>query len=205
MTRKVILEDNDGEELIPYTNLATSSEAGRIRPDNSTIAVDANGVISVNGVTGAEIGYLSGVTSAIQTQINNCVHKTGNETVAGVKTFTGNNRITVLQNSTVTYNTAPSSDTFTDISFRDKNGYEMGVLEHVRFANNNTAIRLIVKGADGNWSTSLLVGRKPDGTVYTSTQTPTAGDNSTNIATTAWVTSTLNTTLNEIAALIDEV
>lgn len=70
MTRKVILEDNDGEELIPYTNLATSSEAGRIRPDNSTIAVDANGVISVNGVTGAEIGYLSGVTSAIQTQIN---------------------------------------------------------------------------------------------------------------------------------------
>lgn len=70
MTRKVILEDNDGEELIPYTNLATSSEAGRIRPDNSTVAVDANGVISVNGVTGGEIGYLSGVTSAIQTQLN---------------------------------------------------------------------------------------------------------------------------------------
>lgn len=70
MTRKVILEDNDGEELIPYTNLATSSEAGRIRPDNSTLTVNANGVISVNGVTGGEISYLSGVTSGIQTQIN---------------------------------------------------------------------------------------------------------------------------------------
>lgn len=70
MTRKVILEDNDGEELIPYTNLATSSEAGRIRPDNSTLTVNANGILSVNGATGAEIGYLSGVTSAIQTQIN---------------------------------------------------------------------------------------------------------------------------------------
>lgn len=70
MTRKVILEDNDGEELIPYTNLATSSEAGRIRPDNSTLTVNANGILSVNGVTGAEIGYLSGVTSGIQTQLN---------------------------------------------------------------------------------------------------------------------------------------
>lgn len=187
MTKNVILEDADGEELIPYTNLATSSIAGRVRPDNSTVAVDANGVISVNGVTGGEIGYLSGVTSAIQTQINNCVHLSGSETITGVKTFEGSNRITALQNSTVTYNTAPSSDTFTDISFRDKNGYEMGVLEHVRFANNNTAIRLVAKGADGEWSTSLTVGRRADGTVYTSAPTPSVNDNSSKIATTEHV------------------
>lgn len=87
MTKNVILEDADGEELIPYTNLATSSIAGRVRPDNSTIAVDTNGVISVNGVTGGEIGYLSGVTSAIQTQINNCVHLSGSETITGTKTY----------------------------------------------------------------------------------------------------------------------
>lgn len=187
MTRKVILEDNDGEELIPYTNLATSSEAGRIRPDNSTLTVNANGVISVNGATGTEIGYLSGVTSAIQAQINNCVHLSGSETITGIKTFSGNGRITKIQNSTVTYNTAPSSDTFTDISFRDKNDYEMGVLEHVRFSNNDTAIRLVVKGADGNWSTNLLVGRKADGTVYTSAPTPSVNDNSSKIATTEHV------------------
>lgn len=129
MTRKVILEDNDGEELIPYTNLATSSEAGRIRPDNSTVVVDTNGILSINGVTGAEIGYLSGVTSAIQTQINNCVHLSGSETITGTKTY----------------------------------------------------------------SVSPLV------------PTPASSDNSQKAANTAWVTSALNTTLNEIAALIDEV
>lgn len=129
MTKNVILEDADGEELIPYTNLATSSIAGRVRPDNSTIAVDANGVISVNGVTGGEIGYLSGVTSAIQTQINNCVHLSGSETITGTKTY----------------------------------------------------------------SVSPLV------------PTPASSDNSQKVANTAWVTSTLNTTLNEIAALLDEV
>ena len=135
---------------------------------------------------------------------NTVVHKTGNETITGVKTFKGDNRIAVLQNSTVTYNTAPSSDTFTDISFRDKNGYEMGVLEHVRYANNNTAIRMVAKGADGVWSTSLTVGRRADGTVYASAPTPTAGDNSQQIATTAFVQTSVNTrtTPSDVSAAI---
>lgn len=250
MVRKVILEDNSGEELIPYTNLATSQSAGRVRPDGSTTSVDANGVISTinmqttitgaattvvsdnltknrvivtnasgklaaSGITAtelsyldnvtsniqtqlngkvstsatgvAELSYLSGVTSAIQTQINNCVHLSGDETITGTKTFTGNNRIISLQNSTVTYNTAPSSDTLTDISFRDKNGYEMGVLESVRRSDNSTGVRLVAKGADGNFSTSLGVYRKANGSVYTSAPTPAVGDNSTNIATTAYI------------------
>ena len=215
MVRKVILEDNSGEELIPYTNLATSQSAGRVRPDGTTLTVNASGVLSVNGVTSTEIGYLSGVTSAIQTQlngkvstsatgvaelgylngvtsaiqtqINNCVHLSGNETITGVKTFKGDNRIAVLQNSTVTYNTAPSSDTFTDLSIRDKNGVEMGVLEHVRYTNNDTGLRLVAKGIDGNWSTGLAVGKKADGTTYTSAPTPVVGDNSTKIATTAYI------------------
>ena len=129
---------------------------------------------------------------------SNVVHKTGNETITGIKTFNGNNRIVNIQNSTVTYNTAPSSVTFTDISFKDKNGYEMGVLEHVRFTNNDTAIRLIAKGADGEWSTSLSVGRRANGTVYASTQTPSAGDNSTNIATTAFVKTAVSNVLSAL-------
>ena len=115
------------------------------------------------------------------------VHNTGDETITGIKTFNGNNRITALQNSTVTYNTAPSSNTYTDISIRDKNGNEMGVLESVRYPNNDTNIRLVARGADGNWSTSLEVGRRANGTVYTSAPTPSSDDNSTNIATTAFV------------------
>ena len=118
------------------------------------------------------------------------VHDTGNETITGVKTFKGNNRIAALQNSTVTYNTAPASNTVTDLSIRDKDGVEMGVLEHVRFTNNNTVFRLSAKGADGKWGAELSVGKKADGTSFTSAPTPTAGDNSTNIATTAFVQTT---------------
>lgn len=87
MAKKVILIDNDEEELIPYTELATNNSAGRIRPDNSTVTVDGNGVLSVNGVTGTELGYLSGVTSSIQTQINSKVQRSGSETISGIKTF----------------------------------------------------------------------------------------------------------------------
>lgn len=135
---------------------------------------------------------------------NTVVHKTGNETIKGVKTFNGNNRIVAIQNSTVTYNTAPSSNTYTDISFRDKNGYEMGILEHVRHSNNDTSIHIAVRGADGNWSSHLTVGRRADGTSYASVPTPSAGDNSTNIATTAFVQSSVSTrtTPSDVSAAI---
>ena len=140
---------------------------------------------------------LPATDNEVQTKVNevvddintNVVHKTGNEKITGTKTFEGNSRIVVLRNSTVTYNTAPSSDTFTDLSFRDKNSDEMAVLEHVRYSNNNSAFRLMVKGVDGNWSTSLEVGKKADGTTYTSAPTPTTSDNSDKIATTAFVKS----------------
>lgn len=143
-----------------------------------------------SGATTTNIGQI-----ATKADDNAVVHKTGNETITGIKTFKGDTRIIALKNSTVTYNTAPSSNTLTDISFRDKNGYEMGVLEHVRFTNNDTAIRLVAKGADGEWSTSLTVGRKANGTVYASAPTPSAGDNSTNIATTAFVKTAVSNVL----------
>ena len=132
------------------------------------------------------------------------VHDTGNETITGVKTFKGNNRIAALQNSTVTYNTAPASNTVTGLSIRDKDGVEMGILEYVRFTNNNTVFRLSTKGVDGKWGAELSVGKKADGTSFTSAPTPTAGDNSTNIATTAFVQTAVSTrtTPSDVSAAI---
>jgi hypothetical protein len=54
---------------------------------------NANGKMAASSVTATELGYLSGVTSSIQTQINNkaadnaVVHTSGNETISGTKTF----------------------------------------------------------------------------------------------------------------------
>lgn len=56
------------------------------------LITNGTGVIAVATTTATEIGYVSGVTSAIQTQLNARVSLTGAETVDG-KTFTGVVRI----------------------------------------------------------------------------------------------------------------
>lgn len=58
-----------------------------------TLYLDTSIVANSTTITATELGYSSGVTSAIQTQISAkaadsaVVHNTGNETVAGTKTF----------------------------------------------------------------------------------------------------------------------
>lgn len=60
---------------------------------NRALVSNASGKMAASAVTNTELGYLSGVTSAIQTQINNkasnnaVVHIAGTETITGAKTF----------------------------------------------------------------------------------------------------------------------
>lgn len=67
------------------TNDLTASKA---------LVSDSSGKVAASSVTDTELGYLSGVTSAVQTQINakaddsGVVHTTGDESIAGTKTFT---------------------------------------------------------------------------------------------------------------------
>lgn len=49
---------------------------------------------AIGTVSSTELGYLDGVTSALQTQLNAKVGTTGNETIAGNKTFSGSMNIT---------------------------------------------------------------------------------------------------------------
>lgn len=50
---------------------------------------DANGVPTHATTTATEIGYVNGVTSAIQTQFTGKVGTSGNESISGLKTFAG--------------------------------------------------------------------------------------------------------------------
>lgn len=60
---------------------------------NRALVSNASGKVAVSAVTSTQLGYLSGVTSSVQTQLNakandNAVVKlSGNQTVNGVKTF----------------------------------------------------------------------------------------------------------------------
>lgn len=189
MTRKVILEDKDGEELIPYTELATNQQPGRVRPDGSSLVVNSNGVISVNGATGTEIGYLSGVTSGIQGQLNNTVHKTGIETIAGTKTFTNtmitNNIITqgniTLGTSTNTWGKA--------VEFQDTTGKRIARIQPMAVTTTNNRVGMWVNNADNTNEKGIYI----DSDGKTSAPTPPTGDNSSNIATTAYVTNKVST------------
>lgn len=91
--------------LAHYATTGTAiSEAAAITGDRLLIS-DANGVPTHSAVTATEAGYLTGISSSVQTQLTarllisdtatmlanaNVLHKTGTETVYGAKTFISN-------------------------------------------------------------------------------------------------------------------
>ena len=101
-----------GLNLVDNTSDATKNSAA-VSLTNKTIDADLNTITNIENadiksgaaidaaklntgvVSNTEFNYLDGVTSAIQTQINSksndsaTVHTTGNESIAGTKTFTG--------------------------------------------------------------------------------------------------------------------
>lgn len=62
---------------------------------NRALVSNASGKVAASAVTATELGYLDGVTSNVQTQLDskaldsNVVHKAGDESIGGSKTFSG--------------------------------------------------------------------------------------------------------------------
>lgn len=80
----------------------TANAGGVLSPVGVTasraVITDANGLPSASGATSTEVGYLSGVTAAIQTQINTKLNKAG-DTMTGVLNM-GGNKIQSVANGT---------------------------------------------------------------------------------------------------------
>lgn len=152
---------------------------------------------------------ISTINTNITTNNNNAVHKTGNETVAGNKTFSGtttfNNGIIstaansgiMITNPNYTQGTAPSSTQWGRIDFRDKNNVEIAqcltgvdnnnrsfaaLWVHSPKASDTSSKWMLTAQCDTNGNYSLVSG-----------VTPATSDNSTKIATTAFVKSILST------------
>ena len=60
---------------------------GKLATANRVLVTDGNKVISLSGVTDTELSYLSGVTSAIQTQLNSKAGLSDNNTFSGDNSF----------------------------------------------------------------------------------------------------------------------
>lgn len=121
---------------------------------------------------------------------SNLVHKTGDETISGAKTFIGSGWITKIKNNSVTYDTAPLSNTNTTIAFVDENDDSMGVVECRRNTDNSTMMLFNVYGANGSWaSDTLRLKVLEDGETRASAPIPsdTTSTSSAQIATTGWV------------------
>lgn len=135
---------------------------------NRALVSNGSGKVAASSVTATELSYLSGVTSPIQTQINNkaannaVVHIAGTETITGAKTFsntiTGSisgNAATVTNGVYTTGNqTIGGTKTFSNTIHGSINGNAATVTNGVYTTGNQTI------GGTKTFSTTPVVGTK---------------------------------------------
>ena len=124
LVNQVLLTNGTTPSWGPITNQYISSAAAiafskmAALTINRALISNSLGVIAESSVTSTELGYLSGVTSAIQTQLNGKVGTSGNQTIAGSKTFSSAVTISLTTNQLVlgTTNTVTISSTAPSVS-----------------------------------------------------------------------------------------
>lgn len=184
---------NDGSGA---TNVFTTSET------SSTFYVPLYAPTAASGTDNTQVATTAFVNSAIASD-SSVVHTTGDQTVGGKKTFTSVPLVTgaspcyQLKNTGVTKGTAPSANNNKYImQLFDSNGTGyLSALYKTISTGNVTSTRLYDYGNSASGTTNLgayiAVCHDGSGNAYTYAPTPAAGDNSTKIATTAWVTTEL--------------
>ena len=124
---------------------------------------------------------------------NNVVHKSGNETISGTKTFNNavyctNNNAYYQNMSGYTLGTVPSSNYYPNsLTLNDSKGQYFGFYGPEMLTDGSYSVRMGVRSQVNSKSYSILkVGFLSNGSMYTSAPTPPASNNSTQIATTNW-------------------
>ena len=124
---------------------------------------------------------------------SNIVHRSGAETIAGSKTFTN----TSTYKADINFKSNVATDLTKESTvnelwygdrFVDNNGIQGAAVQYHRNSNGYAEINMQVKSKSSNGFSSLAIIQTKDGISYATAPTPAAGDNSTKIATTAWVT-----------------
>ena len=172
----------------------TSGAASTIISSNLTasraLVSNASGKVAVSSVTGTELGYLSGVTSAVQTQLDNKVTKNTAQTMTG--TMTSQNNPWYCKNTNFASNDARlSANTIVGGMFNQANDSSTlgGCYTQVDATGRVVTYVYARKKLDGTEKTSWFsVVQNIDGTTCCMAPTPwSKEDNSTKVATTEWV------------------
>ena len=162
---------------------------------NRALVSSSSGKVAVSAVTATELGYLSGVTSAIQAQLNAVVHLAGTETITGDKTFTNN---FIHYKTDIAYTETPSANKYGGFNFLDKNGTEIGAHYAALYSSGSGFSGFNLRNKSGNTAT-LGLRYNTSGTFYTEAPAPTdtTTTSGTQIATTGWVNSTDNNAVHK--------
>ena len=137
---------------------------------------------------------------------NNVVHKTGNETISGEKTFTSYTHFTssepklVFKSSVMDITQSGWTAGRNSIAWcEDKNGYESGGIYN-NISNDDkvvTSLYAISRKSGKQQSSFIRVGVDGLGNAFTEAPTPSSSDSSSKIATTAWVNNLDNSVVHK--------
>ena len=146
--------------------------------------------------------------AADPTQNFNLLHRSGDESITGVKTFLRANPAFGFKNTNADISNKPSADTHCKLFFADKNAMWTGEVRNQMYAAGQVETALYANSKiSGTSKTSYVkVVVNENGEVYATCPTPHApDDNSTKISTTQWVnsriTSIMNNKLQVVASL----
>lgn len=128
-------------------------------------------------------------------EVDNTVHRTGNETIYNRKTFDGSGISIIksgsaidIQNKAVDLSVTDGSVYgTTEIHFIDKKGIAQGILEHQNRTNGDSVILMAARNHANTAWISLEVGFNKNDTTFTYAPNPPSGSNNNAIATTSWV------------------
>ena len=163
------ITNNDGSSIHGSISILKNTTTGDVYTSAPTPAT------SDNSTKIATTAFVKAQGYAVD---SNVVHKTGNETITGSKTFTS---YQYIKNIDCSIANPPASTSWRYIDCIDSNNVRIGVIGS---QINTDGTRGVYLQAGNEGGISVFTNGT---TVYTSTVTPPASDNSTKIATTAWV------------------
>lgn len=119
---KIVTTELNGKQST-ITGAATTITSSNLTTNRALVS-DSNGKVAISSITSTELGYLSGVTSKIQTQLDGTVKTTGAQTVAGAKTFNDILKVNgKVSNTTETSNSSGEIQIGSDLILRDYGNY----------------------------------------------------------------------------------
>jgi hypothetical protein len=129
----------------------------------------------------------------------NLLHRSGNESITGVKTVLGANPAFGFKNTNADISNKPSADTHCKLFFADKNASWTGEVRNEMYAAGQVETALYANSKiSGTPKTSYIkVVVNENGEIYATCPTPPrADDNSTKISNTQWVNSRITSIMN---------